>query len=634
MLIKLVTKYKSFTVNSLFILILVVLVNGRSLLGLYIFGFRLAELLTGLSIFLLFLLIYKNNYFRENLSSRFIFSYLLLVLYFFIFNFINSANFLDLYIYKSSVYIWYISFMFFGFIVFKNIEISKNFFYFGYLGLLIQFMFNVIYYPDFLTRFFNEYSDKTQFLKGAEIAIFFIVVTFFANKFANKGPLIDLFVLTSSIYVPLIFFKSRSAAIALFAYIFVMILRKKNYFFEKLKKSLILLLISIVLFLTTSHFLVDNTFEVQETPDAVAQVFKHKYIVSNTYDDEVPLFYIYEGDSGGTLEFNISDIKDIRKHLYKKINKPIYLINCRIFIKNKNNEVILISPIKKIAYSINNKKKIKNLNIDGAIFGLSFKSEWKRDYNFPQSSFHKVNIFNPNIELKNIFKFKNGNNFIGTTQISYAQDKLEYEIQFNKNKINIFSPKDKNINFNLNSEIQLKPFYFDGRLLIKNRKVEKIIDNLLSNLLLNDKNYLGNFNGKLKISFKELKNKLIKSGTMNFSINEKQIYLNKAEFELDKIGNITSDISFVENDGQIKFVSSNQLNIKNHIEFAKIFQVSTKKVKKIERIFFDLEKDIGETDFTINNIKINKMENKINSNEDFIIKNIQNLRSNIRNVID
>ncbi len=338
--------------------------------------------------------------------------------------------------------------------------------------------------------------------------------------------------------------------------------------------------------------------------------------------------------SNTNLEFNILDIKDIRKHLYKKINKPIYLINCKIFIKNKNNEVILISPIKKIAYSINNKKKIKNLNIDGEIFGLSFKSEWKRDYNIPKSSFHKVNIFNPNIELKNNFKFKNGNNFIGTTQISYAQDKLEYKLQFSKNKINIFSPKNENINFNLNSEIQLKPFYFDGGLLIKNRKVEKIIDNLLSYLLSNDKKYLGNFNGKLKISFKELKNKLIKSGTMNFSINEKQIFLNKAEFELDKIGNITSDISFVENDGQIKFVSSNLLNIKNHIEFAKIFQVSTKKVKNIERIFFDLEKDIGETDFTINNIKINSMENKINSNQEFMIKNIQNLRSNIRKVID
>ena len=111
------------------------------------------------------------------------------------------------------------------------IEITKNFFYFGYFGLLIQFIYNVIYYPNFLTQFFNQYSDKTQFLKGAEIAIFFIVVTFFANKYSEKGPLVDLFVLSSSIYIPLIFFKSRSAAIALFIYIVVMIYRKRKYFF-------------------------------------------------------------------------------------------------------------------------------------------------------------------------------------------------------------------------------------------------------------------------------------------------------------------------------------------------------------------------------------------------------------------
>ena len=312
--LNLITKYKSFIFNSLFILILVVLINGRSLMGLYIFGFRLAELLTGFSILLLFLLIYKNNYFRENLGSRFIFSYLLLVFYFFIFNLINSANFLDLYLYKSSVYIWYISFMFFGFIIFKNIEITKNFFYFGYFGLLIQFIYNVIYYPNFLTQFFNQYSDKTQFLKGAEIAIFFIVVTFFANKYSENGPLVDLFVLSSSIYIPLIFFKSRSAAIALFIYIVVMVYRKKKYFFENLKKTSILFLISIVLFLTTSHFLVDNTFEVQETPEAVVQVFKHKYIVSNTFDDEVPFFYIYEDrlySADGNLNWRLQLWQDI-----------------------------------------------------------------------------------------------------------------------------------------------------------------------------------------------------------------------------------------------------------------------------------------------------------------------------------
>lgn len=314
MSVNLLNKYKFFILNSLFILILVVLINGRSLMGLYIFGFRLGEILTGFSILLLSLLIYKNKFFRENLSSKFVYSYLLLVSYFIIYNLINSANFLDLYLYKSSGYIWYISFIFFGYLIFKNIEITKNFFYLGYLGLLIQFLFNIVYYPEFLIKFFNEYSDKTQFLKGAEIAIFFIVVTFFANKFSEGGPLIDLFVLMSSIYIPLIFFKSRSAAIALFVYIIVMIYKRKKYFFENTKKSSILFLISIILFLATAHTLVDFTFEFEETSEAVSQVFKHKYIVSNTYDEEVPLFFIFDDrlySADGNLNWRLQLWQDI-----------------------------------------------------------------------------------------------------------------------------------------------------------------------------------------------------------------------------------------------------------------------------------------------------------------------------------
>ena len=214
--------------------------------------------------------------------------------------------------------------MFLGFIIFKNIEITKNYFYFGYLGLFIQFIFNVIYYPEFLTQFFNEFSDKTQFLKGAEIAIFFIVVTFFANKYVENGPLVDLFVLTSSIYIPLIFFKSRSAAIALFIYIVVMGYRKKEYFYANLRRSSILFLISISLFLTVSHSLVDNTFEVQETPEAVVQVFKHKYVVSNTFDDEVPFFYIYEDrlySADGNLNWRLQLWQDI--YMFAEQNNEI-----------------------------------------------------------------------------------------------------------------------------------------------------------------------------------------------------------------------------------------------------------------------------------------------------------------------
>ena len=108
----------------------------------------------------------------------------------------------------------------------------------------------------------------------------------------------------------------------------------------------------------------------------------------------------------------MSDIIDIRKHLYEKINEPIVLNNCKIFIKNKNNEVILISPVNKISYKINNKNKFKQFIFDGEIFGLKYKSEWKRNYAKPTTTVQSINIFNPNIEIKNIIKFINNKNLM------------------------------------------------------------------------------------------------------------------------------------------------------------------------------------------------------------------------------
>ena len=152
--------------------------------------------------------------------------------------------------------------------------------------------------------------------------------------------------------------------------------------------------------------------------------------------------------------------------------------------------------------------------------------------------------------------------------------------------------------------------------------------------LLYDKSFLGNLNGSLKIKFDQLNNKLIKKGELSFLISEKLLKLNRTKFNLDKIGYINSNISFVKNNGDMKFLSENQLHIENHIEFAKVFQVSSKKVKNIKIIYFDIEKAFGDTDFTISNVKINDTKNVEKSDDIFIVTNIQNLRSHIRKVID
>ncbi len=343
---------------------------------------------------------------------------------------------------------------------------------------------------------------------------------------------------------------------------------------------------------------------------------------------------LYTEISRSNLEIKVSDLKELRNHLYLKVNNPIIFRNCKIFLKNKNNEVILISPINKVSYKINNKAKLKNFIIDGEIFGLKFYSDWKRKYEIPNISYHNIKTFNPNIHLKNIFKFESIKKFKGQTLIEFDQDKSEYNIKFENNEINITSPNKKNINFGIDSNILLNPFYFKTELMIKNKKIENIIDNYLLKLLLYDENYLGNLNGTLKVKFDELNNRLVKYGEIDLIFNEKKIIFKEAKFILDKIGNLVTNVELEEDQGNFKFIFKNELFINNHIEFAKVFQVGSRKIKKIKKIDFDIEKNIGEKNFTISNIKINNVENNKISELTFLIRNIQNLRSNIRKVID
>ena len=149
------------------------------------------------------------------------------------------------------------------------------------------------------------------------------------------------------------------------------------------------------------------------------------------------------------LDFKLKNLQDFRDHLYKKINKPIKLIDCKIFVRNKNDEVIVISPINKIIYKINDKTKTKNFFIDGKIFGIDFKSTWKRNYELPNQSVTNAELIKPNIEIKNILNFKEKSQLDGELFIDYFQDKLKYEYSFFQKTIVIKTPNDNRYNFNL-----------------------------------------------------------------------------------------------------------------------------------------------------------------------------------------
>ncbi len=334
------------------------------------------------------------------------------------------------------------------------------------------------------------------------------------------------------------------------------------------------------------------------------------------------------------LEFKMVNIKEIRNHLFDKINKPIILKNCKFFLKNKNDEVILISPIKKVIYKINSKSKNKVFFVDGKIFGFDFKSNWSRNYSSPNFTYHNVNLSNPNLEIQNIYNSKNAKNFNINTRIQYPQEKLEYNLNFKNNIINITSPDEDNINFKINSYIQLSPFFSNSELIISDKKIDTIIDNVLLHLLLYNEKYMGNLSGYLKLKFNKLDNKIVKNGEINFELNEKKVKLLNSFFILDGIGDLETNMNIIDKDGDLIFASSNILYLKNHSGFSKIFQIGKKKVKHINKIYFDLERKLGEDDFIIKNVKLNDTNSTKNLEKEYIIKNIQNLRTSFKKIIN
>ena len=94
-----------FTKIFLFLLFLF----GRTFIGIDLLGYRLGEILVGLSfvIFILYVLIfpgYKKKYFLDNKKLNLIM--VILLISFIIFNFLRSISFTNLFIYQTSTYIW------------------------------------------------------------------------------------------------------------------------------------------------------------------------------------------------------------------------------------------------------------------------------------------------------------------------------------------------------------------------------------------------------------------------------------------------------------------------------------------------------------------------------------------------
>ena len=100
-----------------------------------------------------------------------------------------------------------------------------------------------------------------------------------------------------------------------------------------------------------------------------------------------------------------------------------------------------------------------------------------------------------------------------------------------------------------------------------------------------------------------------------------------------KIGTIKSDFNYAIKEGELFFESQNTLSIKNQKELSRKFQLNFKKVKNINNIYFDFERNIDTGDMFLSNIYFNDKNSKNLLEEIVKINNMLILKSTLRDIL-
>jgi hypothetical protein len=230
---------------------------GRTYSGLYVSSFRLAELIIGF--FLLFNIVVLLTPIRH-LSSKLkyenqiIYIYKLIILSFFVILFLNDGSLANVYSFKSSSYIWMVGSLFFSGIFIEKIFIKKTIFVMIIFYLVYQF--STIHYPELLISFFEKNSDKFDFQKGSDLLLIYVVSTLFIQRnIRNKFNSFSIFLISSSILLPLFLFKSKGAFLPAIIFIFYYLYLSRKLISAQKLKTISISLLAVILF-------VISTFEV------------------------------------------------------------------------------------------------------------------------------------------------------------------------------------------------------------------------------------------------------------------------------------------------------------------------------------------------------------------------------------
>lgn len=290
---------------------------SRTFMGVFVLSYRTGEIVFLLSLFFFLLSIFINHGIllkNKTWSNQIRYTLLLLVIHFLFSVITSKGSFTDLYIYRSSSYIWSIGFLYLSLIIFEKRKPSINYMYALIASLVWIYIYNIYGLSDQLQNLLLIISDKFEYHKGSDLLIMFVVTFFVINRMIiNKRTTFEIFIVFSSLYLPILLFKSRSAFIAFFIFFILEIIYLKPAIGNQTKRNFILFIVS-TLILIQSIFIVTKSgyIKIEEISIRAEQIIDYRLTIPS--ESEKSFLYIEDAkiySTDGNLNWRLQIWQDV-----------------------------------------------------------------------------------------------------------------------------------------------------------------------------------------------------------------------------------------------------------------------------------------------------------------------------------
>ena len=317
MMINFTPKLYSLITNVIILFFILLATFGRTFSGVYLYSFRLGEIVTlvGLLVFIYTFFENISKYFKSKQYSSMVLVHTFLVITFVLFIVSDFKNLYNPYVYKSSNYIWTISYIYVGIFIKKYSKLGFVHITLLNIFLLFSYFISVISYPEAIISFFIENSDKFDFLKAHMHVIFLILVTFLNLKYLKASKInFYYFLILSSIFFPLLIFKSRGAFLGYLIYFCIYIFLNTSFLKKEFLQLFFTVLISIFTFVQSSIYVSGSNLTLQESDQVLSILIENKETYNTFFS-----FYIENGrlnSEDGNINWRLQIWQDVANDSY------------------------------------------------------------------------------------------------------------------------------------------------------------------------------------------------------------------------------------------------------------------------------------------------------------------------------